>query len=249
MMSLQFPLLKNEPMDRQQNRSSPLRNLRRESIYKPHAQAVFIPHFDSNASFETFYNALTDADKDVFLGIASKYVFLVKCGDWHVDIPECNPVIDYFTNSFKMVSLFSLIESLSSEKHEDFYDWLRKQGGDAFPIQDKSKLSSLYEQYKKTYGSIRRCVNFFERLSPALQLELKSGFKANGVAATEIKDVAKFLYNLRSKFVHEGEFVLEIANIPVISKNKDTTTITDISIPTLLRIFEKGVLAYFGRSD
>ena len=174
-------------------------------------------------------------------------MYLVKHGDWHVDLEDCNPVIDYFTNSFKLVSLFSLIESLSSEKNEDFYGWLRKQGGETFPIPDKPKLKSLYEEYKKTYGSIRRCVRFFERLPLTRQAELRSGFKVRGQPVSEIRAVAEFLYNLRSKFVHEGEFVLDIANIPVMSRHKNAETLTDISIPTLLRVFEEGVLAYFRR--
>lgn len=226
----------------------PLRNLYREKIFRPHAEAVFAVHLGGATGFETFYNGLKDEDKDLFLGVASKYVFLVKHGDWHVDLEDCNPVIDYLTNSFKLVSLFSLIESLSSEKHEDFYDWLRKQEDDTFLIPDKPKLKSLYEKYKKTYGSIRRCVRFFERLPPARQAELRSGFKVRGEPVSEIKAVAEFLYNLRSKFVHEGEFVLDIASVPVMSRHKSAVTLTDISIPTLLRMFEEGVLAYFRRA-
>jgi hypothetical protein len=223
------------------------RNLHRENIFKPHAEAVFASHLGGVAEFEIFYGGLTDNAKDLFLGVASKYVFLVKRGDWHVDLEGCNPVIDYFTNSFKLVSLFSLIESLSSEKHEDFYDWLRKREVDTFPIVGKFQLKSLYEEYKKTYGSIRRCVKFFERLPLKRQAELRSGFKVRGTPVPEIKAVAEFLYNLRSKFVHEGEFVLDIANIPMMSRHKNAATLTDISIPTLLSVFEEGVLAHFLR--
>jgi hypothetical protein len=228
-----------------QTKPGQLRNLYRENIFKPYAEAVFVGHLGGAAEFEAFYSGLKEEDKDLFLGVASKYVFLVKHGDWHVDWEDCNPVIDYFTNSFKLVSLFSLIESMSSEKHEDFYDWLRKQEDDAFPILDKSKLKSLYEKYKKTYGAIRRCIKFFERLPPERQAELRSGFKVNGEPASDIKAVAQFLYNLRSKFVHEGEFVLDIASMPVMSRHKNAVTLTDISIPILLRMFEEGVLAYF----
>ncbi len=173
-------------MDSPGETRGPLRNLYREKIFKPHAQAVFAGHLGGATEFETFYSGLKDEEKDLFLGVASKYVFLVKHGDWHVDLEDCNPVIDYFTNSFKLVSLFSLIESLSSEKHEEFYDWLRKQEDDTFPIPDKPKLKSLYEKYKKTYGSIRRCVKFFEWLPLTRQAELRSGFKVRGVPVPEI---------------------------------------------------------------
>jgi hypothetical protein len=225
-----------------------LRNLNREKIFKPHAEAVFAEHLGGMTEFEIFYFGLKDEDKDLFLGIATKYVLLVKCGDWHVNLEDCDPVIDYLTNSFKLVSLFSLIESLSLETHEDFHGWLRKQEG-IFPILEKAKLESLYERYKETYGSIRRFVRFFERLPLTRQVQLRSGFKVRGAPICDIKAVAKFLYDLRSKFVHEGEFVLEIASMPVMSCHRNKETLTDISIPTLLCIFEEGVLAYFRRES
>lgn len=232
-------------MSRQEKTREQHKNLRREHIFKPLAEAVFTSHLGGPTEFEHFYATLVDKDKDLFLGVASKYLFLVKHGDWHVDWEGCNPVIDYFTNSFKLVSLFSLIESLSHEKHEDFHDWLLKQGDDIFPVKEKSQLKSLYKEYKKSYGSIRRCVTFFERLPPARQIVLRSGFKIKGQPVSEIRAVAEFLYNLRSKFVHEGEFVLDIASVPVMSRHKNTQTLTDISIPTLLLMFEEGVIAYF----
>ena len=222
-------------------------NLRREHIFKSLAKAVFTCHLGGPTEFEQFYSALTDKEKDLFLGVASKYVFLVKHGDWHVDWEGCEPVIDYFTNSFKLVSLFSLIESLSNGKHEDFHDWLLKQGNEIFPVKEKSHLSSLHREYKKSHGSIRRCIAFFERLPPARQIVLRSGFKVNGQPVSEIRAVAQFLYNLRSKFVHEGEFVLDIASVPVMSCHKNTQTVTAISIPTLLLTFEEGVIACFRR--
>ena len=225
-----------------------LRNLRREAIFRPYAESVFAPKLGGKEDFDSFYGQLTDEEKDLFLGAAGKYVFLVRDGDWHVTRDDCNPVIDYLTNSFKLVSLFSLIESLSPEKHEDFYEWLRRRDDATFSISDKSALKLLYEEYKQTYGSIRRCVRFFERMPAERQAELRNGFKVRGKPVSEIKAVAEFLYNLRSKFVHEGEFVLEITSMPVMSRHKNADTLTDISIPCLLRAFEDGLLAYFRRA-
>ena len=225
-----------------------LRNLGREAIFRPYAESVFVAKLGGQEEFDSFYGQLTDDEKDIFLGAAAKYVFLVRDGDWHVTRDDCNPVIDYLTNSFKLVSLFSLIESLSPEKHEDFYEWLRRQDDATLPISDKAALKLLYEQYKQTYGSIRRCVRFFERMPAERQAELRSGFKVRGQPTSEIKAVAEFLYNLRSKFVHEGEFVLDIASMPVISRHKNADTLTEISIPCLLRAFEDGLLAYFRRA-
>jgi hypothetical protein len=69
-----------------------------------------------------------------------------------------------------------------------------------------------------------------------------------GEPVSDIKAVAEFLYNLRSKFVHEGEFVLDIASMPVMSRHKNAVTLTNISVPTLLRMFEEGVVAFFRRA-
>ena len=201
--------------------------------------------FSDAAAFDAFYVALCDEQKDDFLRVASSYLFLVKKGDWHVKVEDSNPVIDYFTNSFKLVSLFSLIESLSSEKHQDFYEWLGHMGGDIYPISDKAVLKRHHDNYKTTFGSIRRCVAFFERLSSAQQADLCNSIQIDGAPVKSIKDVAQFLYNLRSKFVHEGKFVLDIASVPVMSRHKDLNALTALSMPKLLEAFEEGVVAYF----
>jgi hypothetical protein len=212
---------------------------------REYAASAMSSRFPDTAAFNAFYAPLTDEQKDDFLRVASSYLFLVKRGDWHVTVEDSNPVIDYFTNSFKLVSLFSLVESLSSEKHQDFYEWLGHMGGGIYPISDKAALKKLHEEYKATYGSIRRCVAFFERLSPDQRRGLCEAVQIDGAAVKSIKDVAQFLYNLRSKFVHEGEFVLDIANAPVMSRHKNANTLTTLSMPTLLEAFEEGVVAYF----
>ncbi len=212
---------------------------------REYAASAFASQFANGGEFEQFYGALTDEEKDEFLRIGSSYLFLVKQGDWHVDVEGSNPVIDYFTNSFKLVSLFSLIESLSSEKHQDFYDWLVHVQEQIYPITDKAALKQLHEKYKATFGSIRRCVAFFHRLPQGRQVELRSSLKIDGAPVKSVKEVAQFLYNLRSKFVHEGEFVLDIAHVPVISRHKNASTVTELSMPTLLAAFEEGVVAHF----
>jgi hypothetical protein len=227
---------------------SPLPNLRREKTFKPHAQAVLAAGLGGEAEFEALYQRLRDEEKDLLLGVASKYVFLVRDGDWHVSRDDCNPVIDYLTNSFKLVSLFSLIESLSNERHEDFHEWLQKRENASFPIQDKAALKVLCAEYKETYGSIRRFIRFFERLPASRQAELRGGFKIRGKPVPNIKKVAEFLYNLRSKFVHEGEFVLDVANVPVMSRHGNAETLTDISLAQLMTVFEEGLASHFRRA-
>ncbi|MEP6890501.1 MAG: hypothetical protein ABI955_07385 [Nitrospirota bacterium] len=221
-----------------------LRFLKREPYMRWYAAMALGSQFPDTAAFDAFYGVLTDEEKDEFLRVGSSYLFLVKQGDWHVDVEGSNPVIDYITNSFKLVSLFSLIESLSSDRHQDFYEWLSQLPENIFP-KDQTTLEDLHKKYKSTFGSIRRCVAFFERLPPPRQAELRGGIKINGAPVRSVKDVAQFLYNLRSKFVHEGEFVLDVAHVPVISRHKNADTLTDLSMPTFLSAFEEGVIAHF----
>ena len=228
-----------------QAKTPPLRYLRRESYMREYAATAFESQFSDAMAFDVFYERLGDEAKDQFLRVASTYLFLVKRGDWRVDVEGTDPVIDYFTNSFKLVSLFSLIESLSAEKHQDFQEWLIQIGEEIYPIPDKATLRKLHEKYKVTFGSIRRCVAFFERLPPMRQEELRGALKVEGAPTKSVKEVAQFLYNLRSKFVHEGEFVLDIANVPVMSKHKSASTLTSLSMQKLLQIFEEGVIAHF----
>lgn len=235
----------SQPSSPAQAKTAPLRYLQRESYLREYAASAFVSQFPDAMAFDVFYDRLGDEKKNEFLRVASTYLFLVKRGDWYVDVEGRSPVIDYFTNSFKLVSLFSLIESLSAEKHQDFHEWLVQSGGEIYPVADRATLSRLHEKYKVTFGAIRRCAAFFERLPPMRQEELRGALKVRGALTKSVKEVAQFLYNLRSKFVHEGEFVLDIANVPVMSKHKNVSTLTSLSMPKLLAVFEEGVIAHF----
>jgi hypothetical protein len=119
----------------------------------------------------------------------------VKQGEWHVNVAGSDPVVDYLSNSFRLVALFSLIESLSEEKPQDFYGWLSTEAPKGtFPIADKCKLATINENYTAAYGSIRRCVSFFKRLSSPLQKALRHAIKVNGTPHASIKKVAQFVY-------------------------------------------------------
>lgn len=213
------------------------------------AFVTFSPHFSDRAAFDNFYEKLHGPElRDEFLRITNFYRYLVKEGDWQIRGTEHNPVIDYLTNTYKLVALFSLIESLTTLKHEDFYEWLcHKKATEIFPIQDQNTLQMLYQDYKKSFGSIRRCVVFFDRLPSHLQGQLCDSIHINGKPIQNIKKVAEFLYNLRSKFVHEGKLVLSVADTPVysIGEKKKRLMRSSLTISLLLEAFEVGVLEYF----
>lgn len=60
-----------------------------------------------------------------------------------------------------------------------------------------------------------------------------------------IKKLAEFLYNLRSKFVHEGKLVLNVTETTVYLIGKKGLTRSTLTMSTLFEAFEVGVLEYF----
>jgi hypothetical protein len=218
-----------------------------EAKFKQYAYTALTGSFPDHAAFENFYVSLDDSlIKDEFLRVTSFYLFLVKRGEWHVTVEGSAPVIDYLSTSFKVVALFALIESLSDEQHQDFYDWLCSQNPEStFPIPDRAALSKLNEGYKASYGSIRPCVAFFSRLPPDRQQALCSAIRVGGNPLVSIKKVAEFLYDLRNKFVHEARPVWSLVGFMALEKKKKKVVKTDLSVGVLLDTFEEGVLAYF----
>ena len=223
------------------------RYFRNEAAYKLDATVALSSCFSDEAEFETFYSSLlTPHRKNQFLRVACFYNYLVKQGNWHVCDKGRDSVIDYLTNSYKVVGLFSLIESLSDAPHEDFYQWLvKRDSSTTFPIVDASRLKQLYDDYKASFGSIRRCVAFFERLTPHRKKELCDAVRINGVSLGSIKKLAEFLYNIRSKFVHEAELALQVSELRNLSQGKKGIVKTELRIPLLLTAFEEGLVAYF----
>jgi len=205
-------------------------------------------HFDSREDFNRYFNSINgDIRKSLFLRTASFYLFMVKRGDWIVDVPGSDRIIDYLTNTYKYVGIFSLIESLSDKKFIDFYQFLLWQV--QFPIPDKDSLTQFYEKrYKADYGSIRKCIAFFKALSPDRQDALISRIEVWGADPT-IEELAKFLYELRSKFVHEAELVHHMTHGTSISFKGLDTIICKLSIEDALNFFEEGLIEHFNDNN
>jgi hypothetical protein len=220
-----------------------------EPAFKAYAYTALKSRFPDRASFERFYDSLADSSvKDEFLRVTSFYLFLVKQGEWHVTVEGSAPVVDYLSNSFKVVALFALIESLSDQQHQDFYKWMcERDAPTTFPIPDATVLAKLNEEYKASFGSIRRCVAFFSRLSPERQQALCKAVSVNGKPLASIKKVADFLYDLRSKFVHKARLTLQLGDLLTLSMKGRRVVESQLSIDILLDTFEEGVLAYFNK--
>jgi hypothetical protein len=227
--------------------TSDRRYLLNEDKFKEYAYTALGAEFSKREEFEYFYSSLpSDAVKDEFLRVSSFYLFLVRGGDWHVRVKGSDSVVDYLTNTFKLVSIFSLIESMSDEIHTDFFQWLcDRKKREVFPISDREALNRLHDEYKDSFGATKKCIGFFNRLSPDSKRTLCNSVQIDRKPMPSIEKLARFLYDLRSKFVHESTLVLSVSDVPMVSYKKRKKVVVDLSIETLGKAFQEGVKAHF----
>ena len=181
----------------------------------------------------------------MFLKTASFYLFLVKEGDWFVDISGSDKRVDYLTDTYKYIAIFSLIESLQDKEFMDFYSFLvRRKTNVNFPINDKKALEQWYRKYKSEFGSIHQSVQFFKALSAQRKADLIKNLEVKYTKPT-IENLSKYLYNLRSKFVHEAELVVNMSGRTTISRYGKKFVICKLSLNKLMEFFEEGLITYF----
>ena len=109
---------------------------------------------------------------------------------------------------------------------------------------DKNKLRAHYSRYKDEFGSIRYCISFFKALSPERQHALISRLEVEGTEPT-IENLAKFLYEMRSRFVHEAELVLHMSEEMSIGYHGKKIVVCNLSMKDAMRFFEEGLIAHF----
>lgn len=221
------------------------RYLRNEAAFKIDAFAVLKAHFQGRRAFNLYYSAIPKAKLNDFLRVCASYRYLAKHGDWKIKVRGYNPVIDYLTNSYKLIAIFSIIESLSDPDYLDFYQWLTARGRrQSFPIESRRELDTLYREYKAEYGATRRCVAFFSGLPVEEQRQLCGSIPDNKKPTAEIKKLAELLYNLRSSFVHKAEFAHELSG-PIFVLTKAGVVESKLTVAGILRAFELGVIEHF----
>lgn len=206
--------------------------------------------FRDHDEFIEYYNSFgSDKIKDEFLRIGTSYLFFVKNGNWRVDVPRSNPDIEYFNNSYKLIGIIGLIESLSNEKFRDFHSWLvMKKNKIGFPIASKETLNSHYQQYKKEHGAIKKCLSFFESLSEPTKTEIYKLIKIGDKDIDNIKIFVEMLYAARSEFAHESSMSLEIGDWFHYGQHKGNRVFwRKFKMKYLLAIFEEGVIIHFNK--
>ena len=200
-------------------------------------------HYNSWEEFQRKYNTIkTNDDKEKFLEIASLYLFLVKKGHWIVNVDGFDPNIEYLDHSYKFIALFSLIESLMSGDFRDFFSYLNTRN--VFPIY-KEQLKMLYGEYNIQYGSIQNCRKFFDQYSGNATEKLAEKLKI-GNKKLFPEQVAKFLYGIRSEFIHECRLILETSQKRTLSTRQKGLVLSNMKLPDLMELFEEGLKNYFG---
>lgn len=225
------------------------RYIQSETDFLQYATASLGPRFLSLDDFNRFYAFLPDDEaKNAFLRVSSFYLFLVKNGDWvnrRHDGKEL--VTDYLTNSYKLVGIFSLIESLADREHQDFYRWLcsNENGVYAFPIESSRSLVLLFNKYNQRYGATNHCVAFFELLPPEGQHALMQSIHIRGKAVSSVKRAVQALYGLRSRFVHEANLLVHLSNQSVLSNLKGKMYSFDLKLAEFAGLFEEALIMHF----
>lgn len=221
-----------------------LKYLNSETVFKDDAFLALCENFDSRRGrFEEYYSRISsDIKKDEFLRVSVAYLFFVKKGDWRVVVPRSDELIDYITNSFKLVALIAIIESLSTDKFEDFYQWLTKE--DKFPIIDQKQLGSLYNTYKEEYGSIRKCKRFFTSLPSDVRNDLLRCIQHDRKPLEKIEWFVDLLYQARSRFAHGVDASTEFSGNHL-ARYRRKHVVWNLPIGKLLKAFEIGLLNHF----
>ncbi len=218
------------------------------TVFKKDAYEALSSQFTGFDKFEVFYSNLKDDQaKDDFLRVGSSYLFFVRNGDWHVNVERCSPVIEYFTNSFKLVSVLSIVEDLTNKKHIDFFQWLnKKENQNSFPINSKKDLEKYYVSYKEKYGSIHNVKDFFTSLSEETKCNLCKLVTVNDDEIQNIEELIKLIYKARSNFAHSTKYTLELGNHLHFGGTKEKLIVwKNFKIEYLLAAVEEGIVLHF----
>ena len=228
-----------------------MRYLRNKDDFLKHAFVPLQRYFKGEAEFEVFFEKIpTDEEKDLFLKTASFYRFLVLEGKFTFTEPELNDGLKYIDDSYKYIAIFSLIESLYvGEKFVDFYTYMvTKRSNIPFPIAKRTDLKAVFDKYKDEYGAIRNALKFFDGLDQTDKDKILRKFKIAN-ESNSIIDLAKYLYQVRSDFVHTAKFVLGFGVNPAVGKIGKKVVVNNLQILDLMVFFEHGLLRHFGYKE
>ncbi|HIP68620.1 MAG TPA: hypothetical protein EYH06_08525 [Chromatiales bacterium] len=226
-----------------------LRYLKYSDRYLDEMSSIWDRHIQSKEKLCELFSAIgSEEEKDLFLRIGVFYKYLIIEGSYRFSDKTLNVGMSYVDDTYKYIAIFSLIEALETPaKYNDFYQWLQSKKDLSFPVDQKPKavLDQKYQEYKKEYGSVRAAVRFFERLDNRDKATIGQKLQIRNKSVS-LKEIAQLLYNLRSKFVHEAQFVLDFETATSVGSHNGNILVNKLTINDLRTLFERGFLKRFG---
>lgn len=208
------------------------------------ASTIFDKYFGSHSEFEEFFVQLEPVDKEKFLELS--HFYYCWCRD-----PDIYDVLD---DSFKLIIMTSIIEALMSDQDfKEFNDWFYSECQediiiDAKEIDDlKGQIKFLWNEYKKVHGSTKKVKIFFDTYANEDdQNQLIRGFKPLDKRPVTFNHIVKFLYKMRSNFVHNADMVMLSDGRGSLGHVIDGRFLSiRMTIGGILEIFERGFIEYF----
>ena len=125
---------------------------------------------------------------------------------------------------------------------------IRRKTNVTFPIKDKQDLEHWYRKYKQEYGSIHQSVNFFKSLTSQKKVDLVKHLEVKTVPPT-IENLSRYLYVVRSKFVHEAQLIVNMSGRTAVSSYGKKVVVCKLSLSKLMEFFEEGLVTYFEKHN
>jgi len=210
----------------------------------PEVKEIFDKYFRQfGKNYLTVFDNLSDTKKDKLLKISFFYYWR---GWKFLQSDDCAKTFD---RSAVLISLISVIETIMSVKHKDFYEWYKSESN-----KKSSNVEILWNDYLEIYGSSKKMREFFEKyldkddknyLINNIYCCLKNGQKNY---FKEIRKIADWFYAMRSEFVHNSEYVpipdgdYLMIGISVCGKYY---FFEEYSFKKIISILEKSVAKYF----
>lgn len=233
-----------------------MRFIENEDKFLEYSWIIYRPYFNDRESFIKKYNNIDSREnKNGFLRSASYYLFFVREGNY--SSPKYDQQdLSFVNQTYKFIAIIALIESLYEENtYIDFFQWIMKyRKNNIFPINNPQDLERLHRAYKEDYGNTLNVVRFFQSLDNQIKsfirrsiVALKDSGKTGELdeKVESIEGLSRWLYQIRSDFIHRGKLVLEFDPGEFISVRNGTAFYCSIELDHLCKIFESGLLQHF----
>lgn len=204
----------------------------------PLAKKMFDDYFKDEGGIEGLIEGLDNNNKEKFL----KLCFFYYGRWWSYD----QNIKDKIDGSFAFIVFVSIIEAMILEiDYKDFKSWY-----DSECLDKNKKVDDLWEEYINIYGATKKFIRFFENYlreeDKEFLLEKYQAYSIENekIISLPLENIAKVLYKLRSNFVHDAKYI-PIPNGDISGIGFSKYCLKDITMNTIVNIFERGFVEYF----